>query len=136
GLIHPSEFIPLAEKNGCIVQLGELVIDQVCAQIAQWQREGEPLVPVSVNISPMQLNVGGVDTLIAGLLKSHGIAPELIEGELTESAKMSESKDVIGQPAAISRLGSKIHLADFGNGYSSRSRRQEINMQIIKDSRA
>lgn len=136
GLIHPSEFIPLAEKNGCIVQLGELVIDQVCAQIAQWQREGEPLVPVSVNISPMQLNVGGVDTLIAGLLKSHGIAPELIEVELTESAMMSESTDVIGQLAAISSLGIKIHLDDFGTGYSSLSRLQEIDMQIIKVDRA
>jgi EAL domain-containing protein (putative c-di-GMP-specific phosphodiesterase class I) len=132
GLILPGEFIPLAEKNGCIVQLGELVIDQVCAQIAEWLRNGESLVPVSVNISPSQLNAGGVDVLIAGLLKSHGIPPHAIEVELTESAMMSESADVIGQVTAIGNVGVKIHLDDFGTGYSSLSRLQEIDMHIIK----
>ncbi len=136
GLVPPNEFIPLAEKNGCIIQLGELVIDQVCMQIAQWQQQNEPLVPVSINISPSQLNAGGIDTLIASLLESHGIAPSTIEVELTESAMMSESVDVIGQVAAISKLGIKIHLDDFGTGYSSLSRLQEINMHIIKVDRA
>jgi diguanylate cyclase (GGDEF)-like protein len=132
GLILPGEFIPLAEKNGCIVQLGELVIDQVCAQIAEWMRDGESLVPVSVNISPSQLNAGGIDVLIAGLLESHGIPSHTLEVELTESAMMSESADVIGQVAAIGNVGVKIHLDDFGTGYSSLSRLQEIDMHIIK----
>ena len=136
GMILPSEFIPLAEKNGCIVQLGELVIDQVCGQIARWQRENEPLVPISINISPRQLNAGGVDKLIASLLRSHGISPSTIEVELTESAMMSETSDVIGQVAAINNVGIKIHLDDFGTGYSSLSRLQEIDMHIIKVDRA
>lgn len=132
GRVSPVEFIAIAESTGSIVQLGKLILDKVFEQIAKWRADGEPVVPVSINISPRQLDAGELDSYIGSLLSRYGIPAELIEFELTESTMMSEVETVISQLSSIRRLGIKLHLDDFGTGYSSLSRLQEIDMQVIK----
>jgi diguanylate cyclase (GGDEF)-like protein len=132
GLISPCEFIAIAEKTGSIVALGALVFRKVCSQLAEWREDGERTVPVSINLSPRQLDGGGTDQLIKSLLAEYDIGADLIEVELTETAMMSNSADVLAQIAAIRDLGIKLHLDDFGTGYSSLSRLQQIRMHVIK----
>ncbi|GGC16559.1 hypothetical protein GCM10007205_26950 [Oxalicibacterium flavum] len=136
GMILPSHFIAMAESTGSIVALGSLVMQSVFEQLAQWRDAGETLVPVSINISPSQLDAGGVDHQIQSLLEQYDMQPELIEVELTESVMMSEAESIVEQIANIRKMGVKLHLDDFGTGYSSLSRLQEIDMQVIKIDRA
>ncbi|GGI21517.1 hypothetical protein GCM10008066_29460 [Oxalicibacterium faecigallinarum] len=136
GIVPPAQFIELAESTGSIVPLGSLVMDCVFRQIAAWQNMGETPVPISLNISPRQLDAGGVDQQIKDLMKRHKVSADLIEIELTESVMMSEVPAVIDQITAIRQMGIKLHLDDFGTGYSSLSRLQEIEMQVIKIDRA
>jgi EAL domain-containing protein (putative c-di-GMP-specific phosphodiesterase class I) len=132
GMVPPAEFIAIAEKTGSIIPLGELIFKRVCSQIAQWQAAGEKIVPVSVNLSPRQLDAGGTYQLIKSLLTEYGVSANMIEVELTETAMMSNSIDVISQVAPIRDLGIKLHLDDFGTGYSSLSRLQQIRMHVVK----
>jgi len=136
GMIAPSQFIAIAESTGSIVPLGKLIMESVFKQMAAWQSMGEQPVPVSINISPRQLDAGGVDQQIKDLLTRYKLSADLIEIELTESVMMSEVPAVLDQIAAIRQMGIKLHLDDFGTGYSSLSRLQEIDMQVIKIDRA
>lgn len=136
GLVMPGEFIPLAESSGAIVPLGQIVLEKACEQMAHWRTRGEPLVPVSVNISARQFNAGGIDGLLSSLLKKHALPPSLIEVEITESAMMDESDGILEQVAAINAMNVTIHVDDFGTGYSSLSRLQEFDMHVLKIDRA
>jgi diguanylate cyclase (GGDEF)-like protein len=136
GLVAPGEFIPLAESSGAIVPLGQIVLEKACEQMAQWRARGEPVVPVSINISARQFNAGGIDGLLSSLLKKHALPPDLIEVEITESAMMNESEGILEQVAAINAMNITIHVDDFGTGYSSLSRLQEFDMHVLKIDRA
>lgn len=136
GLIMPSEFISIAENSGSIVQLGNLVIKKVCAQLGQWILSGDTVLPVSLNISPRQLQEGGVDQLILNSMQRHRVPADLIEVELTESVMMSEEIDISRQVSAIRAAGIRLHIDDFGTAYSSLSRLQEIDSQVIKIDRS
>ena len=136
GMIAPGEFIPLAESSGLILPIGALVIDKACAQIAAWQRQQSPLVPVSINVSPKQFLQGAVKQQLAQALARHGVAPELLQVEITESAMMGENDEVIAELAAIRALGIKLHVDDFGTGYSSLSQLQRLKMDVLKVDRA
>jgi diguanylate cyclase (GGDEF)-like protein len=132
GIVSPAEFIPLVERNGLIIPIGIRIIEKACAQIALWQSQNERMVPVSINISPIQINAGGVADFIAAALARHNIHPSLLDVELTESAMVSESSHTIDEIAAITAMGIKIHVDDFGTGYSSLARLQEYKMNVLK----
>jgi diguanylate cyclase (GGDEF)-like protein len=136
GMVPPDDFIPLAETTGLIVPLGDLVMHKVCAQLALWQRQEVAVVPVSVNVSVKQFNEGNVKSLISSCLATHGIAPELIEIELTESAMMGDVDSILLEVDAIKALGVKIHIDDFGTGYSSLSLLRTLNMDVLKVDRS
>jgi diguanylate cyclase (GGDEF)-like protein len=136
GLVQPGEFIPLAESSGAIVPLGQIVLEKAFEQVAQWRARGEPVVPVSINVSARQFNAGGIDGLLSSLLKKYALPPGLIEVEITESAMMDESEGILEQVAAINAMNITIHVDDFGTGYSSLSRLQEFNMHVLKIDRA
>jgi diguanylate cyclase (GGDEF)-like protein len=135
GMIPPAEFIPLAETNGLILQIGELVIEKACAQLAEWQQHAQ-VVPVSINVSPRQFLRGGVNLQLAAALARHGVAAALLEVEITESAMMGDQDEVIAELAAIRALGIKLHVDDFGTGYSSLSQLQRLKMDVLKVDRA
>lgn len=136
GMIQPSEFIPLAEQNGLIQRLGDLVIDKVCAQLAAWAEHGDELVPVSINVSPRQFSGANIAKVLMSALERHKVDPRLIEIELTESSMMAEGGEVSETIAAIQKMGIKLLVDDFGTGYSSLSKLQELDFDVLKVDRA
>lgn len=136
GLLDPREFIPLAEETGLIVDLGELVIGKVCAQLAGWARTGQELVPVSVNVSPRQFNKADVPRILSAALARHNVPPGLIEVEVTESSMMGENPKVPQALTTIQEMGVKLLVDDFGTGYSSLSQLQRMDFDVLKVDRA
>jgi len=140
GMIRPDEFIPLAESSGLIVPIGAIVIDLACAQLAAWRGQGPHdagmAVPVSINVSPKQFLRGGVQRELADALLRHGVAPGLLEVEITESAMMGDQEEILAELAAIRALGIKLHVDDFGTGYSSLSQLQRMKMDVLKVDRS
>lgn len=136
GMIAPGDFIPLAESSGLILEIGELVIDKACAQLAAWGARGARLVPVSINVSPRQFARGGIVRQLEAALRRHGVPAALLEVEITESAMMGDQDAILAELAAIRGLGIKLHVDDFGTGYSSLSQLQRLRMDVLKVDRA
>ena len=136
GLVGPPAFIAVAEETGLIVPLGELVLRQACGQLAAWQADGVPLVPVSINVSPRQFDHGGMAQLFEACILQHGIPASLVEIEVTESSMMGEGPGVTDQLAAIKTLGIRLSVDDFGTGYSSLSQLQRLDLDVLKMDRS
>lgn len=132
GIVEPLEFISLAEETGLILPLGELVIEKVCAQLSQWRKAGRTVLPVSINVSARQFNDAHIAGLLARTALRHNIDPALIEIELTESC-MTDTKAPISETLGkIRELGIKVLVDDFGSGYSSLSKLQELDVDVLK----
>lgn len=136
GMVPPLEFIALAEETGLILKLGELVLELVCAQIAEWRAQDLPLVPVSINVSPRQFNHGDIKNLFAASIARHRLDAALIDIEITESSMMGEEAEVAAELAALRKLGITLLVDDFGTGYSSLSQLQRLDMDVLKVDRA
>ncbi|MCP5416693.1 MAG: EAL domain-containing protein [Chromatiaceae bacterium] len=134
GLIPPNDFITVAENTGLIDELGEWVLITACRQAAQWLDAGEHVFSVAVNISPLQLlDRGFVDT-VRSALASTGLAPQLLELEITESAVQThiEARETLVQ---LRKLGVRIAIDDFGTGYSSFASLKELPIDRVKTDR-
>jgi diguanylate cyclase (GGDEF)-like protein/PAS domain S-box-containing protein len=134
GLLMPSEFVPLAEENGLVVELGAWVLRKVCQRAASWQAEGRPL-SVSVNLSPRQLVGRSFPDLLRTVLAETGARAEKLVLEVTESALMDDA----GAPALLrelSDMGVRIALDDFGTGYSSLTYLRRFPVHAIKIDRS
>ena len=136
GLVLPHEFIPLAEECGLIAQIGAMVIDQTCAQLARWHAQKLPCVPISVNVSLKQFDHTDVTALIRDTLHKYHLPASLIEVELTESCMMSSHIDIASHLAGLHALGVKLLVDDFGTGYSSLSQLQQLDLDVLKVDRA
>lgn len=136
GLVPPDEFIPIAEETGLIIPLGKQVIHMACEQLAQWQKEGLPMVPISVNVSARQINSGSVSQIFASELTQCGVDVRLIEVEITESATVGESKIAAGELVTLQGMGIRLYVDDFGTGYSSLSQLRRLDMDGLKVDRA
>jgi diguanylate cyclase (GGDEF)-like protein/PAS domain S-box-containing protein len=117
--VSPDQFIPVAEKSGVILSIGNWVIDQACAQIRQWMDEGLPEICVAVNVSSRQFRSGHLDLLVKDALQKYGISSHQLELELTESMLMNEPERAIETMHKLKKVGVKISLDDFGTGYSN-----------------
>jgi diguanylate cyclase (GGDEF)-like protein len=136
GMVPPAKFIPLAESSGLIVRIGELVMEQACAQLAAWREQGLPLVPVSVNVSPRQFSYGSIHSQLALQLARYAIPARLLEVEITESAMVADQPEVQAELAAIRSLGVRVYVDDFGTGYSSLSQLQKLRLDGLKVDKA
>lgn len=136
GMIAPLEFIPMAELNGLICAIGEIVMEKACRQLADWKRAGLQVVPVSINVSPMQFVGGDLHRQLARHLTDYGVSADLLEVEITESAMMGNQEEVLAELNAIRALGIKLHIDDFGTGYSSLSQLQKLKMDVLKVDRS
>lgn len=132
GLVYPSEFIDTAEDMGLIVDIGQLVVDQVCTQLAVWKKNGLATLPVSVNISPQQLKAGTLTEYLSTCIKRHGIDPSLVEIELTESAVIDRSITVESELKQLRAMGVKLMIDDFGTGYSSMAQMHRLDVDGLK----
>lgn len=132
GRVSPSEFIPIAESNGSIVTIGEWILMQVFSFQNRLVQEGIARIPISINISTVQLEDPHFYEQLRLMLTVYDFPPSLIELELTESLLM---KDIVLSKArinAIKTLGVKISIDDFGTGYSSLAYLKELHTDKIK----
>ena len=119
GAVSPAQFIPIAEESGQIIAIGAWVIARACEQHAAWRREGVGTVPVSLNMSVLQLRDGQVVDVLREALRTHDVNPSDIEIELTESNLMDAAEKSLSQLHALKALGVVLSIDDFGTGYSS-----------------
>jgi diguanylate cyclase (GGDEF)-like protein len=136
GLIRPDLFIPIAERSGLIVQVGELVLRRVLAQLKGWIDAQVPLVPISVNVSPLQFERTDFAAVVARLADEAGVEKRWLRFELTEFALMKDRDRLIASLKQLRQLGSKILIDDFGTGYSSLSYLDQLPADFLKIDRA
>ena len=136
GLLPPGRFIALAEESGLIVPIGKWVIETACAQNVAWQRQGLPALPIAVNLSPRQFGDPALLSDIEAALKKSGMAPELLELEITESMVMQNVERAMRVLKAIKSLGVMLAIDDFGTGYSSMSLLKKFPIDVLKIDRS
>ncbi|QJD98654.1 EAL domain-containing protein [Massilia forsythiae] len=135
GMVPPSEFIPLAESTGLIVQVGEWVLEQACAQAAVWQGAGLPPFRLAVNVSAREFSAS-LPIRVADTLRRYRLDPAWLELEITESTLMRDVDAVIGIMDRINALGVALSLDDFGTGYSSLSYLKRFPIDTLKIDRS
>ena len=136
GLVSPDDFIPLLEENGLIVPVGEWVIRRACEQSMAWQRAGLPPLPLAVNLSARQFVHRGLVQSIRNVVAETGIAPDLLEFEITETALMQHGGQTLETLGQIYRMGIRLSIDDFGTGYSSLAYLKRFPVRKIKIDRA
>ncbi|MFP5302637.1 EAL domain-containing protein [Cobetia sp. SIMBA_158] len=136
GGISPAEFVPLAERHGLMLRLGNWVLREAVQQQASWRRAGHRLC-IWVNVSALQLIQGGFEASLAGLLMEYGVPASSIGLELTESVLLDErAGDVSRRLAALRARGHQIAVDDFGTGYSSLAYLKDLPVDKLKLDRA
>ena len=133
GRLGPGQFIPLAEENGSIVQLGRWVLLESCRQARRWQLEhsGDPLF-VSVNVAVRQVWDSDLVADVAMALKDTGLPAGLLQLELTESAVMGTGGRPLQALRALSSMGVRIAIDDFGTGYSNLAYLSRLPVRALK----
>jgi diguanylate cyclase (GGDEF)-like protein len=119
GLLSPDQFIPLAEKSGLIVSLGEWVLNEACRQMGEWRAQGHSGWSVAVNLSPLQFSHTGLIQLVRDVLTRYSIEPRYLTLEVTESTAMQDPSASLVILQKLNDMGVKISIDDFGTGYSS-----------------
>ncbi len=128
GFVPPSEFIPVAEEIGLIVQLGDWVLKHACAQASEWPNH----VKVAVNVSPAQFKGSGLVQTVSDALSAAGLSPQRLELEITESVLLTNSVATLAILHALRDRGIRISMDDFGTGYSSLSYLRSFPFDKIK----
>ncbi len=118
-LESPAAFIPLAEKSGLIVPIGNWVIEEGCRQLRAWHDAGHSHMKLAVNVSGRQFYSGDLPMVVEQTLKSHGMDAESLELEVTESMLIESPEKTIAILRSLKQTGVKLSLDDFGTGYSS-----------------
>ncbi len=128
GLIFPDRFIPLAEETGLIMQIGEWVLRNACAEAAPWPAS----VKVAVNLSLVQLRKANLPDIVTDALAKSGLPPDRLELEITETALIESAAECLPALRLFKTLGVTIVLDDFGTGYSSLSQLAMFPFDKIK----
>lgn len=132
GLIPPSEFIHVFEKNGFIIKLDLYIFEEVCKLLQKWLQEGRQPVPVSVNLSRVHLNHPGFLKDYKSIYQKYDIPAKFIEIELTESMIINNTEELIRIIEQIHAIGFQCALDDFGSGYSSLNILKDIPADVLK----
>ncbi|MCG5501160.1 sensor domain-containing protein [Ectothiorhodospira lacustris] len=132
GMVMPGRFIPLAEETGLILELGSEVLRQACLQIRAWQSEGQPLLPLAINLSPREFHQSDLLERIMEIMEEFAVDTRLIEFEITESAAMSSVEQTIDILSQLTRMGFRISIDDFGTAYSSLNYLKRLPVQSLK----
>lgn len=136
GMVSPVDFIPMAEENGLILEMGEWVLREACLQIKNWQKQGLKNLSVAVNISGRQFRQTNLPDLVADVLKSTGLQAKYLELELTESLLIEDIDHVVETMYKLKDMGIKLVIDDFGTGYSSLSYLKQFPVDKLKIDRS
>jgi diguanylate cyclase (GGDEF)-like protein/PAS domain S-box-containing protein len=137
GLVPPSEFIPLAEEAGLIVEIGSWVLETACLQLAKWA--GDPKMKdlsIAVNVSLRQFLDSNFVNLVMQTLRKSGTNPLRLKLEITESSLLDKLEDTIAKMESLKGCGIGFSLDDFGTGYSSLSHLKRLPLDQLKVDRA
>jgi diguanylate cyclase (GGDEF)-like protein/PAS domain S-box-containing protein len=138
GFISPERFIEVAEETGLIIPIGQFVLDRIGSDITRWREQGAHLVPVSMNVSAVQLERTKLRELIQAAMSKNRIGPQLIQLELTEGSLFEKRTGEFREDAlaTLRDLGVKIAIDDFGTGYSSLSYLKRWRVDSLKIDRS
>jgi len=136
GSVTPIQFIPVAEDTGLIVPIGRWVMKTACAQNVAWQRQGLPPIRISINLSLRQLMDDKLLEDIKAALDDSGMAPNLLELEITESMVMHNPARLIAELTNIKKLGVRLAIDDFGTSYSSLAQIKHFPIDTLKVDRS
>jgi diguanylate cyclase (GGDEF)-like protein/PAS domain S-box-containing protein len=136
GVVSPAEFIPIAERSGIIVHIGEWVLETACCQVKEWHDGDWPDLRLAVNLSPREVDRGDAVKSIQLALASSGLPSEYLEIEVTERVFLDDVERVARTFKEIKDLGVRLCIDDFGTGYSSLSYLQNYPFDVLKIDRA
>jgi predicted signal transduction protein with EAL and GGDEF domain len=136
GFVPPDEFIPLAEQSGLIVEIGDWVLREACAQARRWRDAGAEAWQVAVNVSGVQFRDGSLVRRVSSAIDAAGIDSRMIELEFTEGALIEYSSAVNKAVKSLKDLGVATALDDFGTGYSSMSYLRHFPIDTLKIDRS
>lgn len=128
GTVSPSEFIPIAEETGLIIQIGEWVLRQACTTAMTWPID----IKVAVNLSAIQFQRGQLLATVMSALATSGLAPNRLELEITETLLLTDPERTIAMFRQLREIGVQIAMDDFGTGYSSLGYLKEFEFDKIK----
>lgn len=132
GNISPMEFIPVAEKTGLILPIGNWVIKAACEQNILWAQKGYSDLRISINVSSVQIKQPNFVETVINLVRDTGISPETVEIEITESLLMDSMEANVGILKKLREFGIRTALDDFGTGYSSLNYLRMIPINTLK----
>lgn len=132
GLVPPSEFVPLFEKNGMITKLDYHVWELACRQLAKWEQEGHPEQTLSINISAKNFYLVDLYERITGLVEKYNVDPKRLKLEITETAFVLDVKKQMELVKRLQEKGFLVEMDDFGSGYSSLNSLKDISIDILK----
>jgi EAL domain-containing protein (putative c-di-GMP-specific phosphodiesterase class I) len=132
GLVRPNRFIPVAEESGLILSIGLWVFEEVCNRLAVWRRDGVAVVPVSINLSPVQFSQADLPETLERILGTHDVPASLLRLEVTESLLVKDVASTMALLGRLKALGLGLAVDDFGTGYSSLSYLQLLPIDELK----
>jgi len=132
GRVPPSEFVPLAEEAGLMTAIGSWVLRTAAAQARSWRDQGLPLSGIAVNVSLCQLVRGNLAQVVRDVLDESGIAPSMLELELSERGVLRSDPEILRQLRAIRALGVRLAIDDFGTGNSAVAYLKQFPIDILK----
>ncbi|MBZ0331795.1 EAL domain-containing protein [Halomonas sp. ANAO-440] len=135
GLVPPSDFIPLAEETSAIVEIGRWVLNQACAQLAEWHHI-DPSLTMSVNVSARQLRHGTFADDVQAALRLAGLPGSALTLEITETALLEDVELALATLSTLKEVGISLALDDFGTGYSALSHLRDFPVDILKIDRS
>ncbi len=136
GQVSPTDFIPIAEEAGLIVEIGEWVLETACRAGSAWLRQGYTVPRIAVNVSGAQFMAKSFDGTVQRILKESGFPASKLELEITETALMRNLEQVIDVIDGLRLLGVRFTIDDFGTGYSSLSQLQHLPVDCVKIDRS
>lgn len=132
GVVSPGRFVPMLEQAGQISRLDVFVWRSVVRMLARWEREGRNLVPISVNVSMVDIDQMDVADTLTGLLNEYDVDARLLQAEITESAVARNLSKVESTIRKLHADNIAVLMDDFGSAYSSLNMLKDINVDVIK----
>ena len=136
GVVTPTEFVSVAEERGLIIELGALVLDRVCRQLAEWRRTIDAELSATVNVSAHQLADPGFEQRVLRAVEAAGLDPTALCLEVTESALLGNGDEPIRRLHALRERGLYVAVDDFGTGWSSLAQLKRLPVDVLKIDRA